>query len=501
VKTRIKTGVASPVVTAMISGVSIEALTRTVFSGFDLVLQIDQLGVVRQVSHVSSELISSNVKGEANNFKFESWVGKRLSEIAATDSRPKLIEQLRAASQGIEARWRQVNFPLANGASLLLSLAMTPSGGAQKSNAALADSNDLILVLARDLKGISKLQQQLVEVQQKLERDYSRLRFMETRYQALLQTSQEAILIVDEGTLKVLEVNPVATQLLVDWRKNGSRERLNKTLPEYFDAASRPQISAWLARLNRDGVAASEDMVLKHSSAPIKLRASLVRQQDGNVYLVTLNSESAADAQKAAPQNIVASVVDGMPDAMVVTDADGQILIANASFLEIAQCATIEQARGESLARWLSRGEVDFSVLLGTVRQHGAVRQYVTDMRGNYGSSVAVEISGVMRSIDGLACYGFSIRDVARRVVPETDNDRFVPRSSEELKELVGRVPLKDIVGETADLIERLCIESALELTGDNRAAAAEMLGLSRQSLYVKLRRFGVGSDEDNQPN
>ena len=32
-----------------------------------------------------------------------------------------------------------------------------------------------------------------------------------------------------------------------------------------------------------------------------------------------------------------------------------------------------------------------------------------------------------------------------------------------------------------------------LELTGDNRAAAAEMLGLSRQSLYVKLKRFGVG--------
>jgi len=42
-------------------------------------------------------------------------------------------------------------------------------------------------------------------------------------------------------------------------------------------------------------------------------------------------------------------------------------------------------------------------------------------------------------------------------------------------------------------LIEDLCIQAALELTGDNRAAAAEMLGLSRQSLYVKLKRFGVG--------
>ena len=41
-------------------------------------------------------------------------------------------------------------------------------------------------------------------------------------------------------------------------------------------------------------------------------------------------------------------------------------------------------------------------------------------------------------------------------------------------------------------MIEKLSIEAALELTGDNRASAAEMLGLSRQSLYVKLRRFGL---------
>jgi transcriptional regulator of acetoin/glycerol metabolism len=30
-------------------------------------------------------------------------------------------------------------------------------------------------------------------------------------------------------------------------------------------------------------------------------------------------------------------------------------------------------------------------------------------------------------------------------------------------------------------------------MTQDNRASAATLLGLSRQSLYVKLRRFGLG--------
>ena len=68
-----------------------------------------------------------------------------------------------------------------------------------------------------------------------------------------------------------------------------------------------------------------------------------------------------------------------------------------------------------------------------------------------------------------------------------------MPRSVEQLTELVGRVPLKELVRESTDMIERLCIEAALELTGDNRASAAEMLGLSRQSLYAKLRRYGLG--------
>ena len=67
------------------------------------------------------------------------------------------------------------------------------------------------------------------------------------------------------------------------------------------------------------------------------------------------------------------------------------------------------------------------------------------------------------------------------------------PQSLRDMTELIGRVPLKELVRETSDIIERLCIEAALKTTNDNRASAAELLGLSRQSLYVKLRRYGAG--------
>ena len=65
--------------------------------------------------------------------------------------------------------------------------------------------------------------------------------------------------------------------------------------------------------------------------------------------------------------------------------------------------------------------------------------------------------------------------------------------SVEQLTERIGHVALKELVREATDVIEKLCIEAALERTGDNRASAAELLGLSRQSLYVKLHRYGLG--------
>jgi DNA-binding NtrC family response regulator len=61
-----------------------------------------------------------------------------------------------------------------------------------------------------------------------------------------------------------------------------------------------------------------------------------------------------------------------------------------------------------------------------------------------------------------------------------------------DFSELVGRVPLKELIREAADVIEVMCIEAALRQTDNNRASAAELLGLSRQSLYLKLRRHGL---------
>jgi transcriptional regulator PpsR len=136
------------------------------------------------------------------------------------------------------------------------------------------------------------------------------------------------------------------------------------------------------------------------------------------------------------------------------------------------------------------------------LRQRGSVGLFVTLLRGEYGGTAEVEISAAALTLGEETVLAFAVRDIERRMRAEPKSVSLaMPRSAAELTELVGRTPLKAIVSETTDLIEQLCIQTALGMTGDNRASAALLLGLSRQSLYVKLRRYGMvsaGSEDED---
>ncbi len=177
----------------------------------------------------------------------------------------------------------------------------------------------------------------------------------------------------------------------------------------------------------------------------------------------------------------------------VVTDLDKRLLTANASFLDLVQLVAPEQLKGEPVERWIGRSHSEVGLLVGNLREHGSVRNFATIVRGELGVTEDVEISAVSVKEGEQPCYGFTIRAVGQRIAPDPWDGRGLPRSVNQLTGLVGQVPLKSLVRETTDIIERMCIEAALQIVGDNRASAAEMLGLSRQSLYMKLRRYGLG--------
>ena len=121
----------------------------------------------------------------------------------------------------------------------------------------------------------------------------------------------------------------------------------------------------------------------------------------------------------------------------------------------------------------------------------GSIKLFATSIRDSFGTLHPVEISAVSVPYPH-ACLGFTIREVGSRIRSKIQPEESITRSSEELTQLVGRLPLKEIINETTDLIEQLCIKAALDLTRGNRVSASEMLGLSRQSLYIKLRKYDL---------
>ena len=116
-----------------------------------------------------------------------------------------------------------------------------------------------------------------------------------------------------------------------------------------------------------------------------------------------------------------------------------------------------------------------------------------TKLQSDLGTRLSVEISTTRLNGSASPVLAFILRDVSRvEGVRGPSSGGIGEDSSRNVMELVGSASLKDIVAETADVVEKMCIETAVALTKNNRVAAAEMLGLSRQSLYVKLRKYGL---------
>ena len=82
-----------------------------------------------------------------------------------------------------------------------------------------------VIAIGRDERATAALQQRLMEAQQTLERDYSKLREAEGRYRLLFRLSGEAVLVIDAQARRIVEANPAAERLLGEGRSALSDRR------------------------------------------------------------------------------------------------------------------------------------------------------------------------------------------------------------------------------------------------------------------------------------
>jgi transcriptional regulator PpsR len=444
-----------------------DEVAHIVQASADISLTLNRDGIIQSIAFGNPDLRSPSL---------ESWVGKNWLDVVTSESRPKIQALLQDANETSLSRFRQINVPSPGSADLPLLCATLKVG-----------STGQIIALARDLREISLLQQRLVDAQQAIERDYTRLRQLETRYRVLFEMASEAVIVLDANTFKVIEANPRAADLLGDSVKKLS----GRLLMDYLTKGDRIQVQSLLSKVAYTSTVAELNTSIL-SGQEVYLSAAPFRNENQSLILVTLKrSGELVDRHDSNAQSLVIQALENAPDGFIVTNSAGKILTANQAFLRLIMSDKLEQILNEPLDRWLERSSVDLRVMLSNLHEKGSIKLFATSIRDSFGTLHPVEISAVSVPYPH-ACLGFTIREVGSRIRSKIQPEESITRSSEELTQLVGRLPLKEIINETTDLIEQLCIKAALDLTRGNRVSASEMLGLSRQSLYIKLRKYDL---------
>lgn len=409
--------------------------------------------------------------------EYRDWIGRDWLDTVTVESRPKVMEMLAGARKGETQHWRQVNHRTGDGDVPVRYVLVSVGEGSRS------------IAFGRDMREAAAMQQRILQAQQSLERDYMRLRQVETRYRLLFEMSSQPVLIVEGDSYKIREANPAAHEVL--GAKAGSLP--GGKLTSLVARSERDRLISYLGSAAAARSVAPVAMTMGVQDAEFAMSASAFRQEGGQYLLVKLEA-----AQGGAPTDVAAKIdiVEAMPDAFVMANSDMVIEAANLAFVELVKAASEDQLRGRPLGQLIGRPGIDMELIGAQLAKHGFARNVSTVVGGQDGEEPEpVELSAVQTEGED-PHYGFVIRPIGRRLrdLPPTSQD--MPRSVEQLTELVGRMSLKEIVRESTDLIERLCIEAALAYTSDNRASAAEILGLSRQSLYSKLHRYGLGNLE-----
>lgn len=384
------------------------------------------------------------------------------------------------------------------------------------------------VAVGKQLRAVAQLQSRLLDTQRVLEQDYWKLRAVETRYRMLLDSAQDAVLTLDSRSLRIVEINPQAANLLgmapgdaqgprgIDLgslltdadRKtlrdvvkrarnggpaNGLLRQLKGAPAAMQPGEHRSEVGPALRANVRSGIQLGSQSALPEQQGPWLLRASLIPSGPGDSLM---QLQIVADASQPAEEQVAtaeahADLIERWPDGFVVIDRGGRVLSANAAFVDMTQEGASSALIGQSLGKWLGRPGADLTVLLANVGRFGQLRLFSTLIRGALGSETEAELSAAGECDVGPRRIAVLVRDVGRRLV-RSPSDFTLRALIEAYAERVGEAPLRTVVEETVSVVESHFVKAALRLTAGNRTAAAQLLGLSRQSLHAKLHRYDL---------
>lgn len=430
----------------------------------DIALVIDKDGVISSVAEGAA--VQAHGCGH--------WVGQRWVDTVSASTRPKIQSLLdEVASGGVVSRRREVSHPAPTGDELPVTWSAIRLG-----------ADGPVLAVGRDLRAVAAIQQRFVEAQQDMERQYWSRRQAENRYQLLFQVAHDAVLVLDADSLHVLEANAASALLLGHELSLIQGRPLTHSLP----LKTRAAVAELLANARSTGRAGEIRVRALATPGVLDISATpLLANGQPRILLRARHDDATAGAADSQSLSRMAEFVETTPDAVVITDASGGILMANPAFLRLTRQADEARLRGQALSNLLLDADGGWSRLVARVRGAGMVSNAALEIGSLDGSPQSVRVSAALMAEGEQACLGFILRP-GRRLPAHLAGDDVLAG----LLDQVGRVPLADLLVEVAHRAERQLIESALLRTGSQRAAAAHALGMTPEALELRIQRHGL---------
>ncbi len=447
----------------------------------DIALVIDGNGVIRNVAVGAEPLTAST----------DQWVGRPWADTVSSDTRRKVEQLLSEVHATGVTRRREVNHPVAGGVDVPVAYAAIRLG-----------EHGPVLAVGRDLRAVAAIQQRFIDAQQEMERDYWKQRHAESRYRMLFQVATDAVMVVEAQTLKIIEANQAAESLL----GAGSHGLVGLTATAGIEPASRPGVEELLltartsgrpaeirARLARASIDASR---LAAGGASIDISATPFRSDDGMLLLVRARAASPVAMSSEADERL-AEFVAQTPDIVVITDSSGRVLMANPAFVTLCHGVAETQVLGRNLADTVGDPQRQLSAIVAEARRHGIASHRRALVGSDMASPQEVEVSAALLAEGDQECIGLTMRqvqtqaDLAARAVGE------LAAAIDRLGVQMGETALPDLLLQASTLAERHLISAAVMRAQGDTGRAAELLGVSRQSLIARMRGLDLRANDD----
>ena len=427
----------------------------------DIALVVDRQGVIRSVA----------VRGEGLPFSAADWVGRQWSDTVTGETRAKVHKILQEVERTGQSRRRELNHPHASGRDIPVNYAAIRLG-----------TSDTILVAGRDLSAVSAIQQRFLDRQVEMERDFWQQRNREARYRLLFQVATDAVMVVDATTLRIVEANDASIDLF-----DLPLERLvGQDVAVAVKMLYRPAVHELLVTARVSGQPAEIRVPLAQRIGQISLSATPFRGPEGLQLLVR--------ARTADPNSPVGSTgrsltdfLERTPEALVVTDAAGRVLMANRSFTRIANANGHREIEGVALAALLACPTAPLVDLLRSVRERALTSARLEGHEQQ--DAVTWHLSGVLLDDADQECLGFGVRR-EERALPAVGPTNFLSAISALADEL-GVENLDSLAERASRLARDYLFDAALARADGNLGIAAGLLGIDESELVAHLAARG----------